>query len=72
MNRSPLQRLYQLEQVRPSLPGEHLVTLGVGVLVLLMSRHASTMTGRIAAMAAGGALLYRAASGRDGIRKLIR
>lgn len=61
---SPLERLRRFDDERSSLPGEHWMTLGMGLW--LMTRPATTVVGRLAAVAAGAALVLRAASGRDG------
>lgn len=67
-----LQQVKDYDQKRSSFPGEHLLTLGAGLAVLLASRRSRSLVGRTAGSALGSALLYRAASGRDGLTKLLR
>ena len=69
MNPSWLEQLKRFDDRRSSLPGEHWVALGAGLW--LLSRHGSATVGRFLAMAVGVALIYRAASGRDGLVRLI-
>jgi len=69
MNPSWVDQLKRFDDRRPSLPGEHWVTLGAGLW--LLSRHGSASVGRFLAMAVGVALIYRATSGRDGLVRLI-
>ncbi len=69
MNPSLFERLQRYDARRASLPGEHLIVLGAGLW--LLSRPGSVAVGRILAMALGVALVYRAASGRDGLIRLI-
>ena len=63
--------LQQLDDVRPSLPGEHWATLGLGLLLLRSSARSDSAFARLAKLAAGGLLVWRAASGRDGLRRLL-
>jgi hypothetical protein len=66
-----LERLQRLDDARPSIPGEHWMTLGVGLW--LLARRPASPLGRLACAAAGVALIYRAASGRDGlVRRIAR
>jgi len=67
-----LQRLKQYDEQRPSLPGEHWITLAAGLGVWIASRAHPSPLVRTAGLAAGTALVGRAASGRDGIAKLAR
>jgi hypothetical protein len=66
------QKVKQFDQQRPSLPGEHLLTLAAGLGVWMLSRRHPSMLVRSAGLAAGSALAGRAASGRDGLRKWLR
>ena len=59
------------EQKRESFPAEHWIVLGVGVAVLLASRRSASPVVRALGSAAGGAMLARAASGRDGVARLV-
>ncbi len=65
-----LQAARDWEQNRESFPAEHWIVLGVGVALLLASRRSTSPITRALGSAAGGALLARAASGRDGVAKL--
>ena len=57
---------------RPSFKGEHWLTMGTGLALLLAARRSRSPITRKLGSAAGGALLLRAASGRDGVAKLLR
>lgn len=65
-----LQAARDWEQKRKSFPGEHWIVLGAGVAVMLASRRSASPVVRALGAAAGGALVARAASGRDGVAKL--
>ena len=69
MELSLLDRLKRFDDERPSFPGEHWLALGAGLW--LITRQQQSMLGRLAAVAAGAALVYRAASGRDGLARLV-
>lgn len=60
------------DKLRPSVPGEHWLTMAAGLAVLLASQRSASPVTRAAGSALGGALLYRAASGRDGLVKLLQ
>lgn len=57
---------------RDSFPGEHWLVLAAGVALLLAASRSSSPAKRIIGAALGGALIYRAASGRDGVARLLR
>ncbi len=65
-----LQSARNWEQKRKSFPAEHWIVLGAGVAVMLASRRSASPVVRALGAAAGGALVARAASGRDGVAKL--
>jgi uncharacterized membrane protein len=67
-----LSSLKQFDQRRPSLPGEHLMTLGAGTALLRAAGRRRSRLGKAITLAAGAALLWRALSGRDGVRRLMR
>lgn len=71
-----LQRALQSYQAwddsRDSFPGEHWLVLAAGVALLLAASRSSSPAKRLAQAALGGALIYRAASGRDGVARLLR
>jgi uncharacterized membrane protein len=65
-----LDRLRRLDEQRPGLPGEHWLALGAGLW--LLKRGPRSTLGRLLSMAAGAALVARAASGRDGLLQRLR
>lgn len=66
-----LQQIKDYDERRPSFPGEHWLVLGAGLALLMASRRSRSWVKRTAGSALGSALLYRAASGRDGLSKLL-
>jgi hypothetical protein len=66
-----LQKIKQYDEQRPSFPGEHLLVLAAGLGVWMLSRRSPSFLMRAAGLAAGTALVGRAASGRDGLRKVL-
>ena len=73
---NPLSRLLNdfqaWEESRDGFPGEHWLVFGAGVALLLASSRSTSPLKRALGSAVGSALLYRAASGRDGVAKLVR
>ena len=67
-----LAQIKAYDEKRPSFPGEHLFALGAGVALLMASRRSRSFLMRTAGSALGSALLYRSASGRDGLVKVLR
>lgn len=67
-----LAQIKTYDENRPSFPGEHLFALGAGVALLMASRRSRSFLTRTAGSVLGSALLYRSASGRDGLTKLLR
>lgn len=67
---STIKEFKTVDAQRADYPGEHLVVLGAGVLLLLAAGRSRSFVTRIVAGAAGGALIGRAASGTGGIAKL--
>jgi len=59
------------DESRPSFPGEHWLFFGAGLALLVASRRSRSFLARTAGSALGSALLYRAASGRDGLAKVL-
>lgn len=57
---------------RDSFPAEHWLVLAVGVAVLLAASRSASPLKRAVASVLGAALLYRSASGRDGVARLLR
>lgn len=70
---STLRKTKQWDDQRPGIPGEHWLALGAGLFALARARRSRSPVVRLAGQALGGALMARAASGRDGIAgKLAR
>ncbi|WP_332740374.1 hypothetical protein [Hydrogenophaga sp.] len=69
---TPMQKLTALDQARPGFPGEHWLVLGVGIAVWSITRKSPSFLVRTLGMVAGTALVGRAASGRDGLSKVLR
>ncbi len=66
-----LKKVAQFDRTRKGFPGEHFIVAAVGSMLLNAARR-RTGVGRWLALLAGGALLARAASGRDGLARLSR
>ncbi len=66
-----LKELKNYDERRPGFPGEHWLVLGAGLAVLVASRRSRSWVKRTAGSALGSALLYRAASGRDGLARVL-
>ena len=60
------------DPAKSGLPGEHWIALGAGLAAWLLTRKRSSFIVRTAGMLAGTALVGRAASGRDGLAKVVR
>jgi hypothetical protein len=69
---STWEKIKQYDESRPGIPGEHLMVLGAGLGVWILTRKHPSFLLRTIGLAAGTALVGRAASGRDGISKLLR
>ena len=65
------QALREADARRPSLPGEHVVVLGLGLLALVAAGRSRSIGGRLVKAAIGGALVARAASGSGGVVQLV-
>src|SRR6187200_3365564 len=65
MDESLLNRLKRFDEARPSFPAEH--WLAFGAAIWLLTRPSASPFGRLLSVASGLALVYRAASGRDGL-----
>ena len=59
------------DEQRPAIPGEHWLAFGAGALLLLMAGRSRSPLGRGLKTALGTALIGRAASGRDGLARLL-
>ena len=69
MPESLIARLRRFDEERPGFPGEHWLALAAGLW--LLGRGRGTSLGGLATLALGVALVARAASGRDGIARLL-
>lgn len=65
--RQTLRNAQQWDAARPGFRGEHWLVLGAGLLALRSARRSRSWVGRALARTVGGALVARAASGRDGV-----
>ena len=68
MDESLLDRLKRFDDARQSFPAEHWLTFGAAIWFL--TRPSSSPLGRLLSVATGLALVYRAASGQDGLARL--
>lgn len=66
-----LKELKDYDERRPGFAGEHWLVLGAGLAVLMASSRSRSWVMRTVGSALGSALLYRAASGRDGLAKVL-
>jgi hypothetical protein len=67
-----IKELKELDDARPGIPGEHWITLAAGLGAWWFTRHHPSTLVRTLGLMAGTALVGRAASGRDGIAKVVR
>ena len=73
MQREPLfDQLKRYDTTRQDFPGEHLLVLGAGALLLWKAATGRSLVGRLIAGAAGSALVSRAASGTGGVARVGR
>lgn len=69
---SALARLKRYDEMRPGIPGEHWLALAAGLGLWWVTRNRRSVVARTLGMAAATALVGRAASGRDGLAKVLR
>ena len=69
---STLRSLKEYDESRESLPGEHWLTLGTGVALLLFAASRRSSFARTLMRTAATGLIARALSGRDGIQRMVR
>lgn len=67
-----IKELKAYDEARPGFPGEHWLVLAAGLGAWLASRRHPSFMVRTLGLMAGTALVGRAASGRDGVAKLVR
>ena len=70
--KSTLQKIKEADDTREGVPGEHWMVLGAGLGVWLLSRRSRSLMLRTLGLMAGTALVGRAASGREGVSRLMR
>lgn len=63
--------LRRLDAERPTLPAEHWLKLSAG-MVLLLAGGRGSFVARTLSIAAGGVLVYKAFSGRDGLTEMLK
>lgn len=66
------QQLKQFDDARPGIPGEHFVSLGLGLGAWWLTRRHPSFMVRTIGLGVGTAMVGRAASGRDGLSKILR
>ncbi len=72
MQSETLEELKQYDESRDDFPGEHWIVLAAGLGVwYLTSKHSSAVV-KMVGVAAATALIGRAASGRNGLAKVLR
>lgn len=69
---STIEKIKQADARRQGFPGEHWLVLAVGVGLWQVTRHHRNAVVRTAGALAASALVARAASGRDGLAKVLR
>lgn len=62
--------LKEADAKRPDFPGEHLIVLGLGLLLLVATGRSRSLLRRAVIGSAAGALIGRAASGTGGVARL--
>lgn len=67
-----LEKIKRVDENRESFPGEHWLVLALGVAVWQFTRKHRHFAVRAAGSFASAALVARAASGRDGLAKVLR
>ena len=71
MRENLLRKIKRYDDARKGFPGEHWIALAAGVGAWLLTRRHPSVLVRTLGLAGGTALAGRAASGRDGLRKVI-
>ena len=67
-----LKQLKQFDDARSGIPGEHLFALGLGLGAWWLTRRHPSFIVRSVGIGVGTAMVGRAASGRDGISRILR
>jgi hypothetical protein len=69
---STLEKIKAADEAREGFPGEHWLVLGLGIAVWHFTRHNRNWVVRTTGAFAASAMVARAASGRDGLSKVLR
>jgi hypothetical protein len=69
---SPIQKLKAADEARDGFPGEHWIVLALGIAVWQLTRKDPRWYVRMAGGFAATSLVARAASGRQGLSKVLR
>ena len=69
---SPLQKMKAADEARPGFPGEHWLVLALGIALWQLTRHDRRWIVRTLGGLGASALVARAASGREGLAKVLR
>jgi hypothetical protein len=72
MAQTTLDKIKQFDAQREGFPGEHWVVLAAGIGAWLATRRHPSLIVRTLGTLAGTALVARAASGREGLSKVLR
>jgi len=72
MPTNPIQRLKAYDDNRSGFPGEHWIVLAAGLGIWYISQKHPSAVVRLLGIAAGTALVGRAASGRNGLTRLLK
>lgn len=67
-----LEKIKRIDAQREGFPGEHWIVLGAGLAIWVASSKSPSFLLRTLGLIAATALVGRAASGRDGLVKLLR
>ena len=69
---NPLEKLKAADQARPGFPGEHWLVLALGVALWQVTRRHRHYAVRTAGALGASMLVARAASGREGLSRVLR
>ena len=69
---SPLEKIKAADEAREGFPGEHWLVLAIGVALWQVTRKHRNVLVRTAGALGASALVARAASGREGLSKVLR
>ena len=69
---SPLEQLRAADEARPGFPGEHWIVLALGIAMWQFTRKNRSWVARTTGSMLATMLVARAASGHDGLSKILR